>query len=348
MSSQADRVRSLMGSKPVVDMHSDYAIELYRRESDGIPDALYSEHLPALHEGLVSMEVLTVGGDFDIDPLKLWEPRIMRGILDATLRQIQAHEEFRLVRSAADIHQASARSGRHFMLALEGIRGIEDVAALRLLHAAGLRAVILTHNERNLAADGCGEPLPGGLSKFGREVLRVMGELRMVLDLVHLSDPSFWDAMDHWSLPPVVSHSNARALCAHRRNLTDEQIREIGRRGGVIGLNFLGMFIDDDRGKATPARLADHAAHIASIAGAGSLGLGPDYADYYIDAMNRWLQRDRLPADMMKFITGAESVRTLPVFVEALSARGFSDEELTGILGGNALRIYATILPEQE
>lgn len=348
MSTQADRVRSLMGTVPVVDMHSDYAIELYRRESDGVDDALYTEHLPALREGRVSMEVLTVGGDFDIDPLRLWEPRIARGVLDATLRQIRSHGEFRLVRCAADIAHAAARKDVSFMLALEGIRGIEDVAALRLLHAAGLRAVILTHNERNLAADGCGEPLPGGLSKFGREVLRVLGELRMVLDLVHLSDPSFWDAMDHWSLPPVVSHSNARALCAHRRNLTDEQIREIGRRGGVIGLNFLGMFIDEDRGKATPDRLADHAAHIASVAGAASLGLGPDYADYYIDAMNRWLQRDQLPADMMKFITGAESVSSLPVFVEALAARGFNDEELTGILGGNALRVYAAILPEQE
>jgi membrane dipeptidase len=170
----------------------------------------------------------------------------------------------------------------------------------------------------------------------------------MVFDLVHLSDPSFWDALDHYALPPIVSHSNARAICSHRRNLTDEQIREIGKRGGVIGLNFLSMFIDNDLRLATPDRLADHAVHIASLAGAGALALGPDYADYYMEAMERWLRRDQLPADLMTFVPGAESVRTLPVLVQALADRGFTDSELAGILGGNALRVYSTILPNND
>jgi membrane dipeptidase len=346
MTAISDRVRSLLAASPVVDMHSDYAIELYRRETDGVADALSAEHLPELREGGVSMEVLTVGGDFDIDTLKLWEARLMRGIFDTTLRQIGTHEECHLVLDAGDLRDAAAREGVHFMLALEGVRGVEDIAALRMLHASGLRAVILTHNERNLAADGCGESSPGGLSAFGRALVAEMAGLGMILDLVHLSDPSFFDALDRWPYPPVVSHSNARALCAHRRNLTDEQIREIGARGGVIGLNFLALFIDEDRDRATPDRLADHAVHIASIAGASALGLGPDYADYYMDAMERWLRRDGLPGDMMKFVTGAESVRTLPVFVEALARRGFSDDELAGILGVNALRVYSSILPD--
>ncbi|MBE0645806.1 MAG: membrane dipeptidase [Bacteroidetes bacterium] len=344
MKTASDRIRALMSAHPVVDTHSDYAIELYRREQDGVSDALASEHLPALREGMVSMEVLTVAGDFDIDTLKLWDQRLTRGVIDATRRQITAHADFHIVRSAEDVAHAAKREGTHFMLALEGIRGVEDLAALRMLHAFDVRAVILTHNERNLAADGCGEPQPGGLSKFGRAVARELEQLRMIFDLAHLSDPSFWDALDHYTLPPVVSHSNARALCDHRRNLTDEQIREIGRRGGVIGLNFLAMFIDADRGSATTDRLADHAVHISALAGAQSLALGPDYADYYMDAMLRWLQRDQLPADLMTFVHGAETVRTLPVFIQALADRGFSDDELIGILGGNALRIYSTVL----
>ncbi|MBR9975438.1 MAG: membrane dipeptidase [Bacteroidetes bacterium] len=346
MKRSPEEIQDLMRRVPVVDMHSDYAVELYRRESDGVSDALRREHAPALEAGGVSMEVLTVAGDFDIDGLRLWERRMMHGILDATRRQITADPDFHLVLDAADLRAAARREGTHFMLAFEGIRGVEDAADLRLLHAAGLRAIILTHNERNLAADGCGEPLPGGLSNFGRSILREAAELRMVLDLVHLSDPSFFDALDHWPFPPVVSHSNARALCSHRRNLTDEQIREIGRRGGVIGLNFLSLFIDDDRSRATTDRLADHAVHIASLAGPDALGLGPDYADYYMDAMQRWMRRDGLPPDTMDFVAGAEHVGLLPVFVHALSARGFSDGELTGILGGNALRVYSTILPD--
>jgi membrane dipeptidase len=346
MTHSLEEIQALMRRVPVVDMHSDYAVECYRRENDGVLDALRREHAPALAEGGVSMEVLTVAGDFDIDGLRLWEARVQRDILDATRRQIAADPDFHLVLDAGDLAAAARREGTHFLLAFEGIRGVDDTAALRLLHAAGLRAIILTHNERNLAADGCGEPQPGGLSNFGRAILREAAGLRMVLDLVHLSDPSFFDALDHWPYPPVVSHSNARALCGHRRNLTDEQIREIGHRGGVIGLNFLSLFIDDDRGRATPDRLADHAVHIASIAGPETLGLGPDYADYYMDAMLRWMRRDGLPPDTMNFVTGAEHVGLLPVFVQALAARGFSEEELSGILGGNALRVYSTILPD--
>ncbi len=346
MTAVSERILSLMSANPVVDIHSDYAIELYRREADGVEDALFDEHLPALREGKVSMEVLTVAGDFDIDTLKLWESRPMHGIIDATLRQIARHEKFHLLLDAEDLEHAAQREGIHFMLALEGIRGVEDLASLRLLHAAGVRSVILTHNERNLAADGCGEPLPGGLSKYGRSVLRELEALHMALDLVHLSDPSFWDALDHYTLPPMVSHSNARSICAHRRNLTDEQIREIGKRGGVIGLNFLSMFINDDHRQATADHLADHAVHIASLAGPETLALGPDYADYYMDAMERWLQRDRLPADLMTFVPGAETVRTLPVMVQTLADRGFSDSELAGILGANALRLYTTIISD--
>jgi membrane dipeptidase len=348
MNTVSDHVRVLMSTHPVVDAHSDYAIELYRRALDGADDALFLEHLPAMRAGMVNMEVLTVAGDFDIDTLKLWEPRIVHGIIDATRRQIAAHKEFHLVRSADDITSVAMHDGAHFMLALEGIRCVEDIAALRILHAADVRAVLLTHNERNLAADGCGEPQAGGLSKFGRSVVRELEALRMVFDLAHLSDPSFWDALDHYTLPPVVSHSNARSLCGHHRNLTDEQIREIGRRGGVIGLNFLAMFIDVDRGKATADRLADHAVHIASLAGAESIALGPDYADYYMDAMERWMRRDGLPADLMTYVPGAETVRTLPVLIQALADRGFTDSELAGVLGGNALRVYSAVLPSIE
>lgn len=354
MNNSTTHILSLMDRTPVVDMHSDYAIELLRRESAGQPHALREEHLPALRQGRVRMEVLTVGGDFDIDTLLVWEPVVMDGILDTTLRQIEEQPDFHLVRSRGELPARFAEKNlppaddRYFMLALEGIRGVRDLDDLRRMHDRGVRAVILTHNERNHAADGCAVSGASGLSDFGRAVLRALEEMHMLLDLVHLSDASFWDALERWPHPPVVSHSNARALCPHRRNLTDDQIREIGRRDGVIGLNFLGQFVDHTPALVTPDRLADHALHIATLAGPHCLGLGPDYADYYMDAMQRWIARDQLPADTMDFITGAEDVRSLPVFIEALAARGFTDTELAGILGGNALRVYSSILPPQD
>ena len=339
-----EHARTLMSRHPVADIHSDYAIEIFRAEERGEDDVFATSHIPALQAGGVNMEVLTVGGDFDIDGMRIWEDRIVRGIIASTRRQIDAHPESQLILRGRDLEHVRTREGFGFMLALEGIRCIEDLAALELYHAAGVRAIVLTHNERNLAADGCGEPLPGGLSKLGRGLVTRMEELHMILDLVHLSDPSFFDAMEHYTAPPVVSHSNARALCDHRRNLTDEQIRMIGERKGVIGLNFLGLFIDDDIDHATPDRLVDHALHIAGIAGPECLALGPDYADYYMSAMQRWLVRDNLPPNLMNFIAGAESVSRLPVFIEALLRRGFSEDDVAGILGQNALRLYSAIL----
>lgn len=337
-------ILSLISRVPVADIHSDYAIQLYRESLDGKPDALAGLHLPMLRQGSISMEVLTVGGDFDIAEMDLWDFDLVRRIIDATLAGVDAHPElFSLLLTGDDIRGMQQRGKTGIMLALEGVRCLGDsVERLRELHGLGLRSIILTHNHRNLAADGCSETQPGGLSATGRALVAEMRSLRMVLDLVHLSVPSFWDALERWDAPPVVSHSNARVLCPHVRNLDDEQIKAVGELGGVIGLNFLSLFIDEDRSRADLDRLADHAVHIAGIAGAESLALGPDFADYYMDAMERWIVRENLPPDLMSFVTGSEDVRGVPAFLDTLLRRGFSLEEVEGIAGRNALRVYET------
>ncbi len=335
-------ILSLVSRVPVADIHSDYAIQLYRESLDGKPDALASLHLPMLRQGSISMEVLTVGGDFDIAEMDLWDFDLVRRITEATVAGVAAHPElFKLLLTGDDIRSMHERGKTGIMLALEGVRCLGDSAErLRELHDLGLRSIIFTHNHRNLAADGCSETQPGGLSAVGRALVAEMRSLRMVLDLVHLSVPSFWDALERWDAPPVVSHSNARALCPHVRNLDDEQIKAVGELGGVIGLNFLSLFIDEDRSRADLDRLADHAVHIASIAGARSLALGPDFADYYMDAMERWIVRENLPADLMSFVKGSEDVRGVPAFLDTLLRRGFTVEEVEGIAGRNALRVY--------
>lgn len=338
----SDPIASLLTRVPVVDVHSDYAIQLYREMRDGKADALAALHLPMLLEGGVSMEVHTVGGDFDIGELELWDFELVKRISGSLLESVTANPElFRLVLTAGDVRDMRQRGALGIMLALEGVRCLEEsTERLHELHALGLRSVIFTHNHRNGAADGCSESAPRGLSAFGRVLVEELRSLRMVLDLVHLSVPSFWDALERWNAPAMVSHSNARALCPHVRNLDDEQIRAVGESGGVIGLNFLSLFIDQDRSRANLDRLADHAVHIAGIAGAEALALGPDFADYYMDAMLDWIRRDNLPPDLMAFVKGAEDVRGLPAFLETLSRRGFTTEEIEGISGRNALRVY--------
>ncbi|MCZ7557163.1 MAG: dipeptidase [Bacteroidia bacterium] len=338
----SDTIASLLSRVPVIDVHSDYAIQLYREMRDGRPDALAALHLPMLREGGISMEVHTVGGDFDIGELDLWDYELVKRISGSLLESIAASPDlFRLILTAEDVRGMQQRGALGLMMALEGVRCLEQSTdRLHELHALGLRSVIFTHNHRNGAADGCSEPEPRGLSAFGRTLVEELRSLRMVLDLVHLSVPSFWDALGRWNAPVMVSHSNARALCPHARNLDDEQIRAVGESGGVIGLNFLSLFIDENRSRADLDRLADHAVHIAGIAGAEALALGPDFADYYMDAMDAWIRRDNLPADLMAFVKGAEDVRGVPAFLETLYNRGFTLEEIERIAGRNALRVY--------
>jgi membrane dipeptidase len=338
----SDTIASLLSRAPVIDVHSDYAIQLYREMRDGRSDALAALHLPMLREGGISMEVHTVGGDFDIGELDLWEYDLVRRIIQALLDSVDATPDlFRLVLTAEDVRGMRQHGALGLMLALEGVRCLEEsTERLHELHTLGLRSVILTHNHRNGAADGCSEKDARGLSSFGRALVEELRSLRMVLDLVHLSVPSFWDALGRWNAPAMVSHSNARALCPHARNLDDEQIRAVGESGGVIGLNFLSLFIDEDRSRSDLDRLADHAVHIAGIAGAESLALGPDFADYYMDDMLEWIRRDNLPSDLMSFVKGAEDVRGVPVFLETLYRRGFTVDEIEGIAGRNALRVY--------
>jgi membrane dipeptidase len=345
----SNEILTLLSRVPLIDVHSDYAIQLYREHIDGNTGA-FSKRLSLLRESRVSMEVLTVGGDFDIDLLPLWEYDLVQRIMNVLLVNISRHEmECSLLLTAEDMRAMHERGRIGILLALEGVRCLGDSPELlQILYRLGLRSVILTHNHRNLAADGCSEPWPGGLSVAGRRMLAELRRLRMALDLVHLSPASFRDALDHWDAPPLVSHSNARALCPHPRNLDDEQIRAIGDRGGVIGLNFLALFIDEDRGRADLDRLADHAIHIANIAGPGALALGPDFADYYMDAMQRWIQRDGLPPDLMTFVRDAEDVRGMPAFLDTLLRRGFSLDDIEGIAGRNALRVFEQCLSEKE
>ena len=108
----------------------------------------------------------------------------------------------------------------------------------------------LTHNRRNIFADGCMEPSPGGLSIRGQSIVKEISILNMILDLVHISEPSFFDVLEIYRKPFIVSHSNVKAICNHQRNLNDEQIIKVGEKNGVIGVTAVGMFIDENVKKA--------------------------------------------------------------------------------------------------
>jgi len=161
-------------------------------------------------------------------------------------------------------------------LTLEGVDPIgNDLTKLRTLYQLGVMSVGLTWNQANLAADGVGEPRGGGLTELGKEIVRLNNEHKVLTDVSHLSEKGFWDVME-LSDYPIASHSNARALCNHPRNLTDEQAKVMFEKGGLIHVVYNPPFIKED-GKATIDDLMLHIDHFCSLGGVNQIGLGSDF-----------------------------------------------------------------------
>jgi membrane dipeptidase len=331
----------------VVDAHSDYPVHMLAEQMHGNSEAFKNEHLGKLRSAGVRFETVTVGGDFQLGDLDLRSPLVTLAIIDCATEQINGCDDAMLVQTADDLASLAESQRIGIMFALEGTAPVTpDLSLLRTYYRLGVRSVMLTHNERNWFADGCSEPATGGLSKLGRELVKEMNRMHMILDVSHSNERTFYDALELYSGTPIASHSNVRRLCDHVRNLTDEQIKAIAERSGVIGMNFLARFVDSDETKANADRLVDHIAYLGNLVGLDHVGLGPDYADYYMEQLAEWARKQNMPP--IKFTAGLETVSDLPRLTETLIKRGFADSEIRQILGENFLRAYTANLSTRK
>ena len=162
------------------------------------------------------------------------------------------------------------------MLTLEGVDPIgNDLAKLHILYQLGVRSVGLTWNQANLAADGAGEPRGGGLTLFGKEIVEFNNEHQILTDVSHLSDKGIWEVIE-LAKYPIASHSNARAICNHLRNLTDEQAQAMFEKGGLIHVVYHPPFVKE-AGEVTITDLIKHIDHFCSLGGVKQIGLGSDF-----------------------------------------------------------------------
>ena len=274
--------------------------------------------------------------------------------------------------TGAEVRRAKREGKIAIFIGVEGGHAIESsLDRLRELHSRGASYLTLTwNNGLPWAGSSIGEDgtRTGGLSAFGRDVVRAMNRLGMLVDLSHVSDTTFFDAVAVSSAPVIASHSSARALSDFPRNLSDDQLRAIGRNGGVVNVNFFSRFLDAEyraRAEAVEAEigtaraalrpgpdsaaaaarlsarrhamlaalpatpfsvLIDHIDHVAHIAGVDHVGIGSDF--------------DGVSALPM----GMEDVTRLPRIAEALLDRGYSEQDVSKILGGNMLRVMERVL----
>jgi membrane dipeptidase len=313
--------RELHQAAIVVDLHCDVISDLQagrrrfdRRSTEGHVD------LPRLREGGVDVQVFALFVAPRMAARGQARARELIETFQATMRANGA--QIAHATTVAEIELAHGEGRIAAVMSIENGDALgADLDAVDEFYRLGVRMMGLTWNQSNALGDGAMDRRHRGLTDLGRAVLRRMQDRGIVVDVSHLSEASFWDAVRATHGPIIASHSNAAGLQPHPRNLTDAQLRAIAARGGVVGVNFYPAFL----GAATLDRVLDHIDYLARIMGADHVALGSDY--------------DGIP----RTPSGLEDVSRLPNLTAGLQRRGYTVEQIHKILGANALRVFRQV-----
>ena len=271
-----------------------------------------------------------------------------------------------LCTTAADVRQAHKQGKIAALMGMEGGHMINNsLPVLRMYAALGVRYLTLTHSVNTDWADSSGDqPKHNGLSDFGKDVVRELNQLGVIVDISHVSDKTFWDALAVSQAPMIASHSSCRAISGHPRNMTDEMSKALAAKGGVLQINYLDSFIDPDlfaysqktsavsreliqkmggpsrenfakvreelakqfgpAPKASWERIVEHIDHAVKLVGADHVGLGSDF-------------------DGGSMPVGMEDCTKLPKITEALLRKGYKEADIRKILGENTVRLLADV-----
>ncbi|HEY0016013.1 MAG TPA: dipeptidase [Longimicrobium sp.] len=361
-----ERARRIHAAAPLVDGHNDLPWEIREKAQGNLSVMNPGGGLPRQHTDIPRLRAGGVGGVFWAAYVPV--ERIGNGAAAFALEQIglikrmtDASPELELARTADDVVRIHRAGKVASLIGIEGGHAIENsLDALRQFHELGVRYMTLTHTSTIDWADAATDSARhGGLTKFGEEVVREMNRLGMLVDLSHVSDEAMADAIRVSAAPVIFSHSSARALADHPRNVPDDVLRMLPANGGIVMINFYSGFVEptaaaqargmyavqrrfreqfpndppaaqrayDEWRRANPvprgttATLADHIDHVVKVAGIDHVGLGSDY-----DGVTS------LPA-------GMEDVSRFPYLTAELLRRGYSEADVRKVLGGNVIRV---------
>ena len=323
----------------IVDAHNDLLVELAHRRAEERP---FARHwLPLLDAGDVGVQVCPIYAANEEEPL------CVALHAAAAFRRLLAEHPDRVaeVRTAADLDDGRLR----LMLSLEGVEPLgSDPGLMDAFWHLGVRMVGLTWNERNAFADGLGVEDDRGLSALGKELVDRLVELGALVDLAHASPRTFDDVLARVpsTATVLVSHAGCRGVHDHPRNLSDDQLRALAERGGVLGIMCLPITVGSERIEG----VVDHVEHAVGLVGIEHVGLGADF----IRQVNRATGNEPIKGGLMPpgmapdaAVDGLEGPEGYPRLVEALRNRGYDGDHLDAILGGNLLRLFRRGLPQQ-
>lgn len=333
----AQRIEKLHGEAFTVDAHFDLTYEITNLRERGERKVIETRFLDTFRKGGVDLVVSAIFvSDYFLPELGLRRALDQISHLHAEIEESPGL--FRICRTCEEARIAKKEGEIAIFLSLEGADPLHnDIGLLRIFFELGVRGLGLVWSRRNHVGDGAfftpaKEGRKGGLTPFGVELIEKAEQLGMFIDVSHLNDEGFEDVLDIVTKPFIASHSNCRALAGTMRNLTDEQIKNIADKGGVIGMNSVDLFIRAEGGDVTVREFVDHVDHIADIAGIDHVGIG-------FDICNGFANHLTMPEPI-----GAKDVipdhSHLGAFTEQLVIRGYSDADIAKVLGGNFLRVF--------
>lgn len=254
---------------------------------------------------------------------------------------------FTLVGRASDLDRAKADKRVAVIMGLQNSEHFRTAADVKRFYQLGQRCSQLTYNAQNLLGSGSTERVDGGISDFGATIIKAMNEVGMLVDVSHCGDRTTLDAIEISPKPIAITHSNCRALNNHPRLKTDEAIQKLAAKGGVMGITGVRNFVSDHE-PTTVENIVDHIDHVVKLVGIEHVGVGTDsdlngYDDMPPDQRKKLLQmykssyafRDKLDTD------GFDHPQKIFDLTEALIRRGYSDENITAVLGGNFKRLLS-------
>lgn len=357
----------------VIDTHNDITTPMTNDDYDlsGPPPTPYRTSIERMKQGSLTAEFFSLY----VRPWYVTHGGAARrtlDMIDAVYRAVERHpNDLMLATSVADIRKAKKQGKIAALMGIEGGHAIENsLPTLREFHRLGVRYMTLTWNNSNDWADGAwagvrDKPRNNGLSDFGRAVVLEMNRLGMLVDISHVSDKTMSDVLDTVKAPVIASHSSARALTNHPRNVPDDLLRRIAKNGGVVQVNFYAAFVDDEAGKAgaerdkrlkpqldpleekykdDPERLAEESDKIEAANPLPPTPLSKliDHIDHIVKVAG--IDHVGIGADFdgaNDFPEGARDVSMLPNITYELLKRGYSEGDIRKILGENLLRVFA-------
>jgi membrane dipeptidase len=329
----------------VVEGHRDVYEQLYRT-SVGEPAPLRDAIAPRLIRDGIDVCVYAISGDsysHSQNTGRYLETALEN--IDMFLEEAPRSEGMiSMIRTKSDLPE-QGRPGRiAFLLHFEGGRPLQgSIHQLRNFYRLGLRSMQLTWNFRNELGDGVWEKRTGGgLTRFGVEVIKEMNRLGMVVDLAHMNREGFFQALEAAEAPLIVSHANACAMLDNPRNLGDDQLKAIAAQGGLVGIFALPERVA--KKDADVEDLLKHLDYMVEFMGIEHVALGLDFIKY--DGP-RTLKDQHHPLHERHYVKGLEEVEDMPRLIDGLIRRGYSEQEIALILGGNYIRVLKSILPEQ-